>query len=39
MFENVDGWTNDRRRSGAEVTGVLLAHPGTFGSGELKSEF
>ena len=31
MFENVDGWTTDRRTD-ARVTGILLA---TFGSGEL----
>ena len=40
MFENVDGrrTTDDRRRTtDAGVTGILLAHPGAFGSGELKS--
>ena len=31
MFENVDGWTTD-----AEVIGLLIAHLGAFGSGELK---
>ena len=31
MFENVDG-----RRTDAEVTGILIAHLGAFGSGELK---
>ena len=31
MFENVDGRTTD-----AGVTGILIAHLGTFGSGELK---
>ena len=31
MFENVDGRTTDAR-----VTGILLAQPCTFGSGELK---
>ena len=35
MFENVDGrtdgWTTD-----AGVTGILIAHLGAFGSGELK---
>ena len=31
MFENVDG-----RRTDAGVTGILLAHLGAFGSGELK---
>ena len=30
MFENVDGRTDDR------VIGILIAHIGTFGSGELK---
>ena len=32
MFENVDGRTNDG------VTGILIAHLGAFGSGELKKE-
>ena len=32
MFENVDGRTTD-----AGVTGILLAHLGAFGSGELKA--
>ena len=31
MFENVDGRTMD-----AGVTGILIAHLGAFGSGELK---
>ena len=31
MFENVD-----RRRKDDGVTGILLAHLGAFGSGELK---
>ena len=31
MFENVDGQTTD-----AGVTGILIAHLGAFGSGELK---
>ena len=31
MFENVDGRTTD-----AEVIGILTAHLGAFGSGELK---
>ena len=31
MFENVDGQTD------AGVTGILIAHHGVFGSGELKS--
>ena len=32
MFENVDGRTNE---SDARVTGILIAHLGAFGSGEL----
>ena len=32
MFENVDGPTMD-----AGVIGILIAHLGAFGSGELKS--
>ena len=32
MFENVDGRTDDG------VTGILIAHLGAFGSGELKAE-
>ena len=35
MFENVDGRT-DGRTTDAGVTGILIAHPGAFGSGELK---
>ena len=43
MFENVDGRTDgrtDRRTDGrrttdAGVTGILIAHLGAFGSGEL----
>ena len=31
MFENVDGRTTDNG-----VTGILIAHLGAFGSGELK---
>ena len=31
MFENVDG------RTDAGVTGILIAHLGAFGSGELKN--
>ena len=42
MFENVDGRTDrrtdGRRRTDAGVTGILIAHPGAFGSGELKLE-
>ena len=34
MFENVDGRTTD-----AGVTGILIAHLGAFGSGELIMEF
>ena len=38
MFENVDGRTDDgRRTTDAGVTGILIAHLGAFGSGELKS--
>ena len=33
MLENVDGRTSDTR-----VTGILIAHLGAFGSGELKME-
>ena len=39
MFENVDGRTDrrtDGRRTDDGVTGILLAHPWAFGSGELK---
>ena len=35
MFENVDGRT-DGRGTDAGVTGILIAHLGDFGSGELK---
>ena len=31
MFEDVDGRMDDR------VTGILIAHPRAFGSGELKT--
>ena len=34
MFENVDGWTTDGRRTDAGVTGILIAQLGAFGSGE-----
>ena len=34
MFENVDGRTTDAR-----VTGILIAHLGAFGSGELKNQW
>ena len=33
MIENVDGRTTD-----AGVTGILIAHLGAFGSGELKNQ-
>ena len=38
MFENVDGQTNDGRRmdDGHRVIGILIAHLGALGSGELK---
>ena len=39
MFENVDGRTDGRTddgRTDAGVTGILIAHLGAFGSGELK---
>ena len=40
MFENVDGRADGRRTDGrttdARVTGILIAHLGAFGSGELK---
>ena len=36
MFENVDGRTDDGRTD-AGVTGILIAHLGAFGSGELKT--
>ena len=35
MFENVDGRRTDGRTDDG-VTGILLAHLGAFGSGELK---
>ena len=35
MFENVDGRT-DGGRTDAGDTGILIAHLGAFGSGELK---
>ena len=35
MFENVDGWTDDGRANDAGVIGILIAHLGAFGSGEL----
>ena len=38
MFENVDGRTDAGRQTpDAGVTGILIAHLGAFGSGELKS--
>ena len=36
MFENVDGQTDDGGTTDAGVTGILIAHLGAFGSGELK---
>ena len=37
MFENVDGRrTDDGRTTDDGVTGILIAHLGAFGSGELK---
>ena len=35
MFENVDRRTTDAGRTDAGVTGILLAHPWAFSSGEL----
>ena len=32
-----DGRTDDGRTTDAEVTGILIAHLGAFGSGELKT--
>ena len=40
MFENVDGRKDgqtDGRTTDAGVTGILIAHLGAFGSGELKN--
>ena len=43
MFENVDGRTTDGRRTDGRtddgVTGILIAHLGAFGSGELKKHY
>ena len=39
MFENVDGRTDRRRTTDARVTGILIAHLGAFGSGELITEY
>ena len=33
-----DGRTDDGRTTDARVTGILIAHLGAFGSGELKSK-
>ena len=38
MFENVDGRTTDGWTRDAGVTGILIAHLGAFGSGELKTQ-
>ena len=39
MFENVDGRrTDDGRTTDAGVIGILIAHLGAFGSGELKTD-
>ena len=35
MFENVDGRTDAGRTTDTGVTGILIAHLGAFGSGEL----
>ena len=40
MFENVDGRTDGRTTDGRtddRVTGILIAHLGALGSGELKN--
>ena len=38
MFEDVDGETDGRwRDADAGVIGILIAHIGAFGSGDLKS--
>ena len=40
MFENVDGRTDyGRQTTDARVTGILIAHLGAFGSGELIKKF
>ena len=36
MFENVDGRRTDGRGMDDGVTGILIAHLGALGSGELK---
>ena len=36
IFENVDGRTEGRWTTDDGVTGILIAHLGAFGSGELK---
>ena len=38
IFENVDGRTDDGRTTDAGVIGILIAHLGAFGSGELKTD-
>ena len=37
MFENADGRTTDGWTTDDGVTGILIAHLGAFGSGELKT--
>ena len=37
MFENVDGRTEEGWLTDAGVIGILIAHLGAFGSGELKT--
>ena len=37
MFKNVDGRTMDGWTTDARVTGILIAHLGALGPGELKS--
>ena len=38
MFENVDRRSDDGRTTDDGVTGILIAHLGAFGSGELKKK-
>ena len=42
MIENVDGWPDETTTDGrtdARVIGILTAHLGDFGSGELERSF